>query len=181
MRSPNPLPSHQDLCRLVGQERRLTAVQLPRRDVTGSLALAPGPGLLHDEPGGGPGGDHLSITDGNPIPRSIFPIYSQNSESALVTDLVSGHIGGVQIYLICAPLGWWPEPGQPRVTWAGCAGDIWVGGWRRPVYPPPARRPGCPGSLGRRPGWRHGQRDHLAASWPAMPSWRVSELMADYP
>jgi len=41
--------------------------------VTVSLALAPGPGLLHDEPGGGPGGDRLSITDGNPIPRSILP------------------------------------------------------------------------------------------------------------
>ena len=48
--------------------------------MTGSLALAPGPGLLRDEPGGGPGGDRLSITDGNPIPRSIFPIYSQNAE-----------------------------------------------------------------------------------------------------
>jgi len=30
---------------------------------------------------------------------------TQIAESALVTDLVSGHIGGVQIYLICAPLG----------------------------------------------------------------------------
>src|SRR5215469_1319402 len=33
-----------------------TAAQLPRRDVPGSLGSdAPGPGLLRDKPGGGPG------------------------------------------------------------------------------------------------------------------------------